>query len=43
MSLIRVRRDRKKQWIDVRRGLSVAKLVILLVVVVGIIWYLSRF
>lgn len=43
MSLIRVRRRRKKEWIDVKRGKSPGKLVLLLAVVVLILWYLSRF
>ncbi len=43
MSLIRVRRRRKKEWIDVKRGKSPGKLVMLLVLVVAILWYLSRF
>lgn len=41
MSLIRVRRSRKKNWIDIRRGPSLGKLVFLAVVVIGIIWYLG--
>lgn len=41
MSLIRVRRNRKKDWIDVRKGPSTAKLVALFVLVVLLIWYLS--
>jgi hypothetical protein len=41
MSLIRVRRSRKKDWIDVKKGASARRLVLLLVVVVGVIWYLS--
>lgn len=42
MSLIRVRRRRKKEWIDAKKGRSPASLVILLVVVTLIIWYLGR-
>ena len=41
MSLIRVRRERKKDWIDVRKGLATGKLVMLLVVVAVMIWFLS--
>lgn len=41
MSLIRVRRSRKKNWIDVKRGASPGRLAVILVLVVGIIWYLS--
>ena len=43
MSLIRVRRRRKKDWIDSRKGMPVGKLMLLLVLVVGLIWYLGRF
>ncbi len=43
MSLIRVRRKRKKEWIDVKRGKSPAKLVMLLVLVGALLWYLGRF
>lgn len=41
MSLIRVRRNRKKTWIDHKKGTSPTRLVILLVLVLGVIWYLS--
>ncbi len=41
MSLIRVRRKRKQEWLDVKKGNSTRKLLIFLVVVVGAIWYLS--
>lgn len=41
MSLIRVRRSRKKNWIDHKKGMSPVKLVILLLLVLGVIWYLS--
>jgi hypothetical protein len=43
MSLIRVRRRRKKDWIDARKGMSASKLLLLLALVVAIIWYLGRF
>ncbi len=43
MSLIRVRRKRKKQWLDVRRGKSPAKLGLFLLFVSLMIWYLGRF
>jgi len=43
MSLIRVRRRRKKDWIDARKGMSVGKLLLLLALVIVIIWYLGRF
>ena len=42
MSLIRVRRARKREWIDTRKGRSPATLAVLLVVIVLIIWYLGR-
>ena len=43
MSLIRVRRRRKKEWIDVKRGKSPGKLVLLLALVALVFWYLGRF
>ena len=44
MSLIRVRRNRKKDWIDAKGGKPPAKLLALLLLVLVIIWYLgSRF
>lgn len=42
MSLIRVRRQRKRDWIDAKKGKSPTSLVVLLVVVLAIIWYLGR-
>ena len=42
MSLIRVRRRRKREWIDTRKGKSPATLAILLAIVLAIIWYLGR-
>jgi hypothetical protein len=41
MSLIRVRRERKKDWIDVRKGKSPRMLIFLLILVIAAIWYLS--
>jgi len=41
MSLIRVRRNRKKDWIDAKRGKSPTKLIALLVAVLVVIWYLG--
>ena len=41
MSLIRVRRNRKKNWIDHKKGTSPTKLVVLLVIVLAVIWYLT--
>jgi len=43
MSLIKVRRRRKKTWIDARKGMPMGRLVALLVLVVALIWYLGRF
>lgn len=41
MSLIAVRRRRKKHWLDTRKGMNARKLSVLLVLVLGIIWYLG--
>lgn len=41
MSLIRVRRSRKKNWIDVKKGPKLTKLIMILIVVIGVIWYLG--
>jgi hypothetical protein len=41
MSLIRVRRDRKKNWIDVRTGKSTRTLIFLLILVAVAIWFLG--
>ncbi len=41
MSLIRVRRDRKKNWIDKKKGMPPQKLIVLLVALLIVIWYLS--
>lgn len=44
MSLIRVRRNRKKNWIDTKKGTTSRKLLMLLAAIVLAIWYLgSRF
>ncbi len=42
MSLIRVRRRRKREWLDAKKGRSPGILVALLVVVIAVIWYLGR-
>ena len=42
MSLIRVRRQRKRDWIDAKKGKTPTSLVVLFAVVLGIIWYLGR-
>lgn len=41
MSLIRVRRKRKKEWIDTKKARSPRRLVLFLLAVVGVIWYLT--
>jgi hypothetical protein len=41
MSLIRVRRDRKKNWIDKKKGMPPQKLIVLLVALLIVIWYLG--
>lgn len=41
MSLIRVRRERKREWIDAKKGRSPRALLLLLAFVVGIFVYLS--
>lgn len=41
MSLIRIRRNRKKNWLDTKKPKSPRKLVIGFLLVVGLIWYLS--
>lgn len=41
MSLIKVRRDRKRSWIDAKKGLPVRTLVFLLILVLLAIWFLS--
>lgn len=42
MSLIRVRRNRKKNWIDARKGMTLGKLLLFLALVAAMIWYLGR-
>ena len=41
MSLIRIRRERKKNWIDRKTGWSPRRLVVLLVMLLAAIWYLG--
>lgn len=41
MSLIRVRRDRKKSWIDTKKGFSLKALVFLLLLVGFALWFIS--
>lgn len=42
MSLIRVRRERKKNWINSKKARSPARMVVLLAVLLAAAWYLSR-
>ncbi len=42
MSLIRVRRLRKKHWIDARKGMSPRQLSVFLALVVALMWLLGR-
>ncbi len=41
MSLIRIRRQRKKNWIDKKAGWSPRRLVIFLAMLLAAIWYLG--
>jgi hypothetical protein len=41
MSLIRVRRKRKREWIDAQKGRTPRALILLLALVILIIWYLG--
>ena len=41
MSLIRIRRERKRNWIDSRSGWSPHRLVVLLILLLAAIWYLG--
>jgi hypothetical protein len=41
MSLIRIRRERKKNWIDGKSGWSPRRLAILLILLLAAIWYLG--
>lgn len=41
MSLIRVRRDRKKNWIDEKKGMPPRQLLFILAILVVVIWYLG--
>jgi hypothetical protein len=42
MSLIRVRNERKKDWVDIRRGKSPRMLIFLLILVGIAIWYIGQ-
>ena len=41
MSLIRIRRKRKKEWIDAQKGKTPRALLMLFAVVILVIWYLG--
>ena len=41
MSLIRIRRKRKREWIDAQKGRTPRALIFLLALVILIIWYLG--
>jgi hypothetical protein len=41
MSLIRIRRKRKREWIDAQKGKAPRVLIFLFALVVLIIWYLG--
>lgn len=43
MSLIRIRRKRKKEWLDVKPGNTPRKLIMLLILVLYAIWYAGRY
>lgn len=42
MSLIRMRRQRKKSWIEARKGMPAGRLVFLLVITIALIWFASN-
>lgn len=42
MSLIRVRRKRKREWIDAQKGRTPRVLIFLLALVILVIWYLGH-
>ena len=41
MSLIRIRRKRKREWIDAQKGRTPKALIVLLALVIILIWYLG--
>ena len=41
MSLIRIRRKRKREWIDAQKGKNPRALILLLALVILLIWYLG--
>ena len=42
MSLIRVRRNRKKSWIDSKKARSPNRMILLLAVLLAAAWYVAR-
>jgi hypothetical protein len=42
MSLIRARKQRKKNWLSARKGMPVGKLLAFLVLTVTLIWFASN-
>lgn len=43
MSLIEMRRRRKRNWIDHQKGMGPVRLIVLLGFTIAIIWYLTRY
>lgn len=41
MSLIRIRRKRKREWIDTQKGRTPRVLIVLFAIVILVIWYLG--
>jgi len=41
MSLIRIRRKRKREWIDAQKGRTPKALIVLLALVIILIWYIG--
>jgi len=41
MSLIRIRRKRKREWIDAQKGKTPKALIFFLALVIVVIWYLG--
>jgi len=41
MSLIRIRRKRKREWLDAQKGRTPRALIFLLALVIFVIWYLG--
>ena len=43
MSLIEMRKRRKRNWIDHQKGMGPVRLLVLLGFTIAIIWYLTRY